>query len=104
MFSSLFFLSYLMLYEPMEAYHYDLTAIVNEYVLLFSFYYCLLFTDYVPEPETRYMFGQNFLILLYVDLALNLLALVYEIFRQVFITCRRKRMKRKVLQAHRRKL
>jgi hypothetical protein len=57
MYSSLFFLSYLMLYEPMEAYHYDLTAMVNEYLLLFSFYYCLLFTDYVPEPETRYMFG-----------------------------------------------
>ena len=80
-YSSLAFMSYLLVYEPMEAYHYDLTAIANEYVLLFSFYFMFLFTDFVPEPEVRFMFGQKYLTLLYIDLALNLLALVYEVLR-----------------------
>ena len=79
--SSLLLLCYVLQWQPMEAPHYDFLCTFNEVVCCMCCYLILLFTDFVPEPELRYSYGGYFLILLYVNLAVNLLVLGYEIAR-----------------------
>jgi hypothetical protein len=67
----------------MEADHYDFLAIFNEAILCFSCYMMILYTDIVPEPEVRYMYGNMFLYVLYIDIGLNLVLLGYEITRML---------------------
>lgn len=43
----------------------------------------LVFTDYVPSPEQRYEFGAYFLYILYIDMALNLILLFFEIAKKI---------------------
>ena len=82
-FGSLALISYLLYWNPMEADHYDFLCIFNECVLYICIAVSLLFTEFVPEPETRYMFGNYFLYMLYINLGLNMLLLGYEITRQI---------------------
>lgn len=73
----------------MEAISYDFLAIFNEAVLLISCYLMMLYTDYVPDPAMRYVFGNVFLYLLYVNFGLNIFLLVIEIGRIFTRNCRR---------------
>ena len=79
----------------MEADHYDFLAIFNEAVLCFSCYMMILYTDLVPEPEVRYLYGNMFLYVLYIDMGLNLLLLGYEIAKVLFRNVKRRFLHRK---------
>ena len=68
----------------METDHYDFLAVFNEAVLCFSCYIMILYTELVPSPEVRYMYGEIFLYILYVNFGLNIMLLVFEISRMVF--------------------
>jgi len=82
-FGSLALISYLLYWKPMEANHYNYLGLFNEIVLYICITVSFLFTEFVPVPETRYMFGNYFLYLLYINLGLNLAVLGYEITRQI---------------------
>lgn len=88
-YSSVALLGYLVIWGPMEADHYDFLAVFNESVLCVSCYLMFLFTDYVTTPEDRYTFGNLFLYILYIDLAINGIMLVFEISRMIFRNCKR---------------
>lgn len=94
--SSLILLMYILKWVPFEADQYDFLAIVNEIVLTISCYLMMLYTEYVPEPEMRYEFGNYFLYLLYFDVALNLVLLAYEIAKLLRRNCKRFCYHRKV--------
>ena len=67
----------------MESDIFDFVAIFNEAILLLLSYLLFLYTEYVPSPEMRYMFGNIFLYLLYINFSVNLLLLCLEILRQI---------------------
>ena len=77
----LLLLIYLLLWQPMESNFFDFLCIFNEFILCFCCYMMILYTDYVPKPEMRYEFGKMFLVILYIDLALNIFLLAIEIAR-----------------------
>ena len=54
-------------------------AIFNECMLAFMGYQMYLLTDFVVEPETRYILGKFLLVLLYMNIAMNLVVLGVEI-------------------------
>lgn len=89
-------MAYLVVWEPMEANHYDFLAVFNEAILCVSCYLMFLFTDYVPMPEDRYQFGYLFLYVLYINLGINLLLLGFEISRMVHKNLKRYFLHRKL--------
>ena len=75
----------------MESDIFDFLAIFNESILLVISYLLFLYTDYVPDPEMRYNFGNIYLYLLYINFSVNLVLLVVEIIRQMkreFMRCK----------------
>ena len=54
-------------------------AIFNECMLVFMGYQMYLFTDFVPEPEKRYILGKYLLVLLYMNIAMNLVVMGVEV-------------------------
>lgn len=89
-------LSYILYWEPMEADHYDFLAVFNEAVLCFSCYMMVLYTEMVPVPEVRYMYGNMFLYVLYIDMALNIFLLGYEISRMLVRNIKRRLLHRRL--------
>jgi hypothetical protein len=58
----------------------------------------------VPVPEVRYMYGNIFLYVLYIDVGLNLVLLGYEITRMVVRSCKRRILHKKLRFERKRKL
>ena len=89
----------------MEEDHFDYLAIFNEAILLVISYLLFLYTEYVPDPEMRYKFGNIMLYLLYINFGVNLLLLIFEIMRLLkkeflrFKSHRNQRKSRKVQEA-----
>ena len=55
----------------------------------------LLFTEYVPEPVQRYEFAFPWLYMLAVDVALNVLVLIFVLVRKIYTAIRNAFKKRK---------
>ena len=72
-------LGYILYWKPLESGLFNGLAILNECMLVFMGYQMYLFTDFVLEPETRYILGKCFLGFLYMNIAMNLVVLGYEI-------------------------
>ena len=77
--SGLALLTYIIMWQPMESRLFNNLAVFNELMLLLFGYQMYLFTDFIPVPETRYFFGKILLYLLYFNVAVNLVALAFEI-------------------------
>ena len=77
--SGLALLTYIIMWQPMESRLFNNLAVFNELMLLLFGYKMYLFTDFIPVPETRYFFGKILLYLLYFNVAVNLVALAFEI-------------------------
>lgn len=99
--SSVLMLCYILHWGPMEADQFDFLAVFNEAALLFSCYLLFLYTDYVPDPEQRYEFGNIFMYTLFVNFGTNILLLVNEVRLMVTRQCKRKLHHRKVMRARR---
>ena len=82
--SGLALLTYIIVWKPMESGLFNNLAIFNELMLLLIGYLMYLFTDYIPVPETRYLFGKVLLYLLYFNVAVNLVVLAIEISSRAF--------------------
>lgn len=80
----------------MEADRFDFLAIFNECVQLICCYMLFLYTEYVPNPEDRYYFGEYLLYLLYINFGLNIVMLGFEIAGIIRMHCRRKFYHRKL--------
>ena len=77
--SGLALLTYIIVWQPMESRLFNNLAIFNELMLLLIGYQMYLFTEFIPVPETRYLFGKFLLYLLYFNVAVNLVVLAFEI-------------------------
>lgn len=72
-------LGYILYFQPLESALFNRLAIFNECMLVFMGYQVYLFTDFVPEPETRYILGKFLLVLLYMNIAMNLVVMGTEV-------------------------
>ncbi len=95
---------YLVKWMPMEADRFDFLAIFNECVQLICCYMLLLYTEYVPNPEDRYYFGEYLLYLLYMNFGLNIIMLGFEIVGIIRMHCRRKLYHRKLKNEREKKI
>lgn len=62
----------------------NVVQFVNELVVLYSVWFILLFTAFVPQPEIRYDLANYFLYIIGIDCCLNVLVLLFEIFRGIY--------------------
>ena len=72
-------LAYILYWQPMEKPLFNALATFNEVVLALMGYQMYLFTDYVPDPETRFSLGKVLLWLVYFDIVVNFIFLSIEI-------------------------
>lgn len=75
---------------PMENLITNLVQILNEVVVLVCTWYLFLFTPYVPDPQTRYFFGDMFLKIIALDVIVNIGILLYQIVDQIIKKIRMK--------------
>ena len=74
----------------MDSALFNFLAIFNEFMLLFMGNMMYLLTDFVPLPETRYFIGEVILILLYFNVAVNLIMLGLEVASRFYAWIRLK--------------
>jgi len=74
---------------------------VNEQFFLFFSYFIFLFTNFVPDPETRYFFGTVYLWILAANTVLNLVfiaLIVYQMAKQAILKRKEKKENKKIQQ------
>jgi len=74
-FNGLVLITYIYNWWPMESTLFNVLAVFNESMLVVMGYQMYLFTDFVPDPETRFLFGKTLLWLVYFDIGANLVCL-----------------------------
>ena len=62
----------------------------NEIIILLCAWCLLLFTNYVPDPKTRHMFGQGYIYILGFNLAVNLVILAYSLGKKLRLALKAK--------------
>lgn len=62
--------------------------VINEAFVLASVWLMFHYTEYVGEPETRYDLGYYFMYFIAVDIALNVLLLLFNILKKIFLAIR----------------
>ena len=62
----------------------------NEIIILLFAWCLLLFTNYVPYPKTRHMFGQGYIYILGFNLAVNLVILAYSLGKKLRLALKAK--------------
>ena len=67
---------YLTYYKPLSGRIANHIEIASELITLLLTYHLFLFTDFVPEPEVRYMFGYPFTGFMAVFIIVQLIALL----------------------------
>ena len=82
-------------YRPFETALANRLEIFTECVTLGALYTLMLFTDFVPEAQTRYMCGVYFIGLLMVYLAVHLIVILRESSFNVLVRLRRCKARRR---------
>ncbi len=52
----------------------------NEYSILVATYHLYCFTDFVPDPETQYQMGWSIIVVTILNMAVNILFMMYMTF------------------------
>ena len=78
-FTGIALLAYILYWQPMESALFNGLAFFNELILVLLGYQMYLFTNFVPEPESRFIIGKILLGFVYFDIAVNLILLAAEI-------------------------
>ena len=81
-------LAYYITIRPMVDGINNFIQIFNEFVVLCAIEMMFLFTLYVGEPEIRYQFGFYFIYLLGFNLAVNLIVLIYNLSKSIYLAIR----------------
>ena len=84
---------YLQQVWPLETPFATKLEIFNEVTITLLTYGLMTFTDYVPEPETRYTLGWHYLTVTCANIFVHLCLLVGNSGQTVRIWCRRKYLK-----------
>ena len=72
---------------------------MNEQFFLFFSYFIFLFTNFVPDPETRYFFGTVYLWILTANTVLNLVfiaLMVYQMAKQAILKRKENKENKKI--------
>ena len=93
-FSSLAFIKLLFDTKPMEVSHINTLEIVNEINMLFFNYSLFLYTELVPDVETRYKVGYVFVSLASIILFFNFSVISWSIFKEALFNHRKNKAER----------
>ena len=88
-------LAFFLRVKPMANWLNNAIQIFNELVVLVSVWLMFHFTEFVAQPETRYDLAFYFLYFVAVDIALNLIILVFTILRKIYVAVKRIVIRRK---------
>jgi len=90
----LFMSAYAIVKKPMEVYLNNLVFIGNELFLLFSSYFILTFSLYVPALQIRYDFGFAYLVIFGLTTAWNITLLMILVIRDIYEMFRLRKVKK----------
>ena len=90
--------AYSIVQQPMEVQLNNLVFIANELFLLFSSYFILTFSLYVPALEIRYDFGFVYLVMFGVTTAWNIVLLILLVIRDICEVLRKKKVQKQNLR------
>ena len=80
---SLLMLTWLINVKPFDEPFKNYLEMMNEFLLCILGYFGFLFTGYVPEPESRYVFGYVYISLLALALMFNVFVLFYNTWKDL---------------------
>ena len=91
-------LIYLGWFRPFEDQRLVNLEIMNECTSLILLYHLMLFTDFVPEAETRYLIGWSFIFFVVANMAVHFTILIKDMIADVKENecCKKKRAKRNI--------
>jgi hypothetical protein len=93
---SLFMVSYILWFRPLESSFATKMEVMNEKTILLQMYMLMCFTDFVPEPETRNEIGIAYMGISVGNILIHLFFLVVSGGTKIKIVCRRKCCKPKL--------
>jgi len=64
-------------------------AMINEGTIMTTMYYCLLWTDLIPEPATRYEIAWTMIGILSVAAIINISQMVIELVKSIVVMCKK---------------
>ena len=76
----------------------NIVLITNELVILFSSYFVLVFSDYVPRVEQRYKFGYLYLAFFLFESLVNVLMLLVILKRDFSLMLKRRQLRKQINQ------
>ena len=91
-YSSLAMLCWIASVQPCETRGLNAMEMCNEALVIACAYYLIMFTDYVKDPELRYMFGWGYIALIALGLIGNMLIVLISScrnFKELIIQIRR---------------
>lgn len=86
--------AYSIIQWPMEVYLNNLVFTANELFLLFSSYFIMTFSLYVPDLETRYNYGFAYIAIFGFTTAFNIVLLLILVIRDIYEVFRLKKVKK----------
>ena len=85
---------YLVYYRPLGDKIANSVEVLSEIITLMLMYHLLLFTDFVPDPEVRYMIGYPFTGLMGIFITVQLIFLLYITLVNLRVRLRKRMAKR----------
>ena len=86
--------AYSIIQWPMEVYLNNLVFTANELFLLFSSYFIMTFSLYIPDLETRYNYGFAYIAIFGFTTAFNIVLLLILVIRDIYEVFRLKKVKK----------
>jgi len=80
----------------MDSTRYNVLYLVNEYMYMCCAVVTMAFTDFSPDPETRFQIGWFYLSLLGLMLVINVVVMVQDIVLSAILFFKRRRQRRQV--------
>ena len=75
-------LMYLLLFKPFADNFFTRIEVMNETTNMLMLYLMLVFSDWVPDPEVRYIFGWIFIGVFGANLIVHLIFLLWELIKK----------------------
>lgn len=85
-------------YRPFALPSQNNLELLNEYLTLLCTYSLIMFSQLVPDPETRYLCGWQIIFLIVLTLSINLSLIIFQSIRDSIKKCKLKYTKRKKMK------
>ena len=93
-FASLLMLGFFINMRPMEERLQNRIETANEVFTLFSNYFMIMFTDFIPDLEYRYSLGFKAIAIILIVVGLNILLVFYDLGSGVILEAKKMRARR----------